>query len=255
MTPLRALLTALLLLLTGAGTASAYSVVLDMDATTPGIQSSVTTTSGSTITVTGYLTSVTGIALFDHVGFDLSWAKPTDTATLTPSGSPLAGSLAGVGPGPPLDLLTAAAIAVSSPLSTSTLGPTGSNSANLGGFGYSDGSLTAFGGFGSPFGPPGTTVDAFTADFVVSGPAGASASIDPSGIFTPGLYVSLPPLVAGGDALWESIVTLGTTSGSFTGGTVHLVPEPSTGLLFGLGPAALALRRRRPASRPDPAHR
>jgi len=225
--------------------AGAYTITLDMDASLAGIQSSVAVTSGSTITVTGWLTSTTGTALFDHVGLDLGWSKPGELASLSVvAGSPLAGSLAGVA-GPSLDLFTSAVVAPSSSLSLGTLGASGANAFNLGGFGYFDSSATLYGGLGSPFGPPGTAVDVFTVDFVVTGVAGSSVTMDPSGIFVPGIYASLPPLTIGGDALWDSIVTLFTFPGAFTGGTVLVVPEPGAGLLLALG-VGLALRRRRP---------
>lgn len=238
-------LLAALVLGAGAPTASAYNIILDMDATLPGIQSSITVTAGSTITVTGHLVSLGTGALFDHVGVDLSWAKPAEVGTLTPIGAPRAAGLAGVGTGPALDFFTSSVLAVGSTLTTTTLGPVGGNSFNLGGFAYFDSSFTFFGGLGSPFDPAGTSIDIFEADFLVGGPVGGSVSIDPSGIFAPGLFPPTPPLVAGGNALYDSVVTLFTFPGTYTGGVVHLVPEPTALLLGGVGLFTIWLRRHR----------
>ena len=53
-----------------------------------------------------------------------------------------------------------------------------------------------------------------------------------------------PTPVAGGDALYDSVVTLFTSPGSYTGGLVSVIPEPARGLLCLLALGALAARRR-----------
>lgn len=80
-------------------------------------------------------------------------------------------------------------------------------------------------------------------EFVAGGPVGGSVSVDPSGIFVPGFFPTTPPTTVGGDALWDSVVTLFTSPGAYVGGTVYLVPEPTAGLLLLLG-VLLAARRR-----------
>ena len=225
--------------------ADAYTLVLDVDAGTAGIQTSVSVASGTTVTVTGHLVSTTGFAAFDRAGFDLSWSKPGEGASLAAvGGALLAGSLAGVGPGPVTDLIGGGVVGPGASLATTTLGATGTNAFNLGGFGYLDGSASFFGAFGNPFGPPGTTIDVFSADFVASGAAGTSVTIDPSGIFQPGIWPPPAPLASGGDALYDGIVTLFTAPGQYQGGVVQIVPEPGRGLLALLALAAIGRRRR-----------
>lgn len=219
-----------------------------MDAETPGIQSSVSVNSGVPFSVGVFYVSIEPLN-FDRVGVDISFNKDTDTGSLTQFGPFFAGDLAGfpaesfdgspVFPGVPLFPMF---IFPPAPGFSETVGPAGY---------YDPTGISSF-GFGGTglFLPPGGTVQLMTVEFTISGSLGQTATLLPSGILDPlvpsGDFIPGPQnFIPFGEAVFDgSGSPVPITGGSFIGGSVTIVPEPSGSLLALLG-LGVVMRRRR----------
>lgn len=250
------------------GTAQGYTVFLDMDVSTSpapppgpggppspplGIESTIGVTSGTTVTVIAYIQHATGAASFDAVGMDIQYKLPADTATATyVPGTNLAGGITTVAfPPAGFDLVAAAPAPPGALLTSAGLAPPiAPYSFNVGGSGIFDAMPGSyFGGFGT--GLSGTYFDVMGFDFLVTGSPGDVVTLDPVGIFLPGSYGAgtPPPGVPflpgpGAEAVYDSVTGL-TTPGLFVGGTITIIPEPSSVMLVSLGLIGFSLRRRR----------
>lgn len=225
-----------------------------------GFEPGITVTSGSSVTVIAYvvqadLGSPLGAAVpFDSIGLDLSWGTAGDTALLAPTTPALAGFLSSttplaenyaIGTFP----LPTAPVVPGVPLAPAGVGALPGYTGNIGGAGSADIVLPGspfppgqFGGFGAPgLLPPGSYFDVFGVTFTAIGAPGSSVTLTPSGIFVPPTIPTpgAPGLASAGllsavlgDATYDSVTGL---TDSFTGlptifigGTITIVPEPST---------------------------
>ena len=189
---------------------------------------------------------------FDSLGMDLNWffAGLGDTATLTPTGAPLAGAFSGASA---LGLSSGAPAPPGSPLLPPLpVPPIAGAGFSFGGIGYYD-TTTFFGGVGLGGLPPLGAVDVFGVTFTATGAPGSKVTLMPSGIFAPGFHAGLPappavPLTSGGDVLYDSATGFTTPPAGFIGGTILIVPEPGTLVLLGAAVGLVFLFRRQRAT-------
>lgn len=239
---------------------SADFIILDMDPSTApvpgfppgpgtGFESSITVTSGSTVTIVAYLVPSTPI-IFDSFLTDINWGTVGDTATaFAVPATTFAGGVAGLG-APSIDFFAGGPTGPGVPLLPGPFAPIPGYASNIGGVGFFDAPIGAnFGGLGvTP--PAGTLFDIHGLDLTVLGAPGSSVSVMPSGLFdpfgvTPGLPTPGRPLLIGGDALYDQLSGF-TTPTFFVGGSIFIaIPEPGSAIVLSLAAIGLIARRRK----------
>ena len=219
-------------------------LIVDVDPITPGIQSSLSVVSGSSVTVlTYYAPPGTGPLPFNAVGVDLNWTG-LGLGAAAPTTPALIGSFGGLGPFV-VDLISGAPILFpGTPLISAGLPPVGAFS--VGGVGFSDTSASFF----TVGGPIPFPVDLFGVTFTVSGSVGDSVTFLPTGILVPSVGASpgSGPFVPGGDPFqFLPGGPTATLSDASIGGTITIIPEPHVVLYVILGLGLICWRRQNAA--------
>jgi len=218
-------LAAALILFGAATTASAIPVIsIDLDPTTAGIQSSLSVASGSSFTIDMVITG-DGAALFDTFAFAADFNDAGAVLGLFGgTGSPTAGSIAGLAPILATDLFSGAPVGPGSPLT-----PSGVPFPVTPGFASSSDGL-GMSSLGLPFGPApipaGLTIDLFSLTLVAMGP-GTSTVLPSTGGGLGGLAFAGFP------------VAFGTSGGTVTVAP-SVIPVPAAIWLFGTALIGLA---------------
>ncbi len=200
-------------------------LIVDVDVITPGIQTGISVTSGSSVTVLMYYdTALTGPIAFNAFGVDLNWTG-LGSAVALPASPPMAGSLTTVGPFV-FDLVSGAGpLPFGAPLISAGL-PPAAGLFSIGGVGLVDSSGSLF-TFGGPLPGP---IDLFGVTFTVLGAVGETIVFTPSGILTPGIGATpgIGPFIPGGDhyQALPGAPSATTFDVAVAAGVVTIVPEP-----------------------------
>lgn len=224
----------------GSPSATRGDLIIDLDPITPGIQTALSVTSGSSVTAILYFDpTVSGPLLVNGFGIDLNWT-PTGAGSALPVTPVLAGTLAGAPP-VELDIAVGTPIGPGAPLTPVGL-PPGGGALSLGGVGYVDPTGSFYIG-----GPIGVVVDLFGVTFTVSGAPGDTITFTPTGILVPGVGATpgAGPFAPGGDPWQASSTSPSVTFPDATSSSVvTIVPEPSATALYLAGLAVFGLLRR-----------
>lgn len=223
-------------------------IVIDLDPITPGIQTTLSVSSGSSVTlITYYDPTLSGPIPFNAFGIDLNWTG-VGTATATPTTAPLAGSLTLVGP-IVFDFVSGAGpLPPGTPLVSAGM-PPGAGAFSIGGVGLVDISGSFF-TFGGPIPGP---VDLFGITFTVSGAVGETLTFTPSGIVLPtvGGTPGIGPFIPGGDhyQIAPGSPTPTISDAFIASSVITIIPEPSVLVYMVLGLLALRAGHRAHAAR------
>lgn len=253
--------------------ASQAAVLIDLDTTTPGIQTNITdATEGQVLQIGLVITGFTDInPCMNGIGGDIS---SRGSMTVTFGTDVLAGDIATFTnegfsrsvitnfPVGPLNVTTG------QPISTAGLAPLSGYTQNVGGAGLIDlgsnlnGDQELFSFIGTP-GSAGSYATIFTTTITVTNVNGTTLELFPSGIFdnpatqTMGGEVALLPIFATSAPAFTQDGSLnlhteghdfqpcGPGPGALSGASITGVPEPSTAMLTGAFACVFLLKRRR----------
>ena len=238
--------------------AEAHAVVVDMDTTTPGIQTAFTATVGTVVPVDIYIVS-DGATPVNAYGFDVEFNDFPGIVTLA-SATVFDPSGVGLGAAPtPVDYTSGAPIVPGVALTPAGIppfgigpgGPFAGNDTGAGMYDISGAGLF----FGLAMPAAGTPVLAETVSFTAA--TVGTTDIAPLGIITPGMGAGPfppPPPVPGGFEFYDGFVTVASFPAAAAGTgfpaginpgtlTVIPIPEPVVSMLLVLGLAAVGCGR------------